>query len=128
MIETNMSSSGEFKQYLDGDLVHDINFAADYDGDVLDAELSINDQQYYTQLDNDTPMELLNYPNNNNNNESLIVRLQQDFPLNEIVVAKTKKREIVVAKTKKREIVVAKTKKREKREKRAAKKSKKVKK
>tara|TARA_Y100000389_G_C17466422_1_gene526073 strand:+ start:4383 stop:4718 length:336 start_codon:yes stop_codon:yes gene_type:complete len=78
MSETFVSSSGEVQKFINGHLVKDIGFAAQYDGDIADIQLRHNDQEYYTQLDNATLMELLNA---SRNHDSLIVRLQKDFPL-----------------------------------------------
>lgn len=87
MSETYISSSGEFKQFVDGDLVNDFNYNTEYDGNILDAALSINDQSYYTKLDNEDLMQLLSYPKDH---DGLIIRLQDEFPLPKSRHRKTK--------------------------------------
>ena len=62
MKEVYISSSGKAQQYVNGRLVNDIKYSGNYDGSDADLYLKHNDQQYYTQLDNASLIELLEYP------------------------------------------------------------------
>jgi len=88
MTETFVSSSGEVQKFINGKLVKDMGFAAQYDGDIADIQLRHDDQEYYTQLDNDALIELLNH---SRDKDDLIVRLHKDFPLEKTEIFKTKK-------------------------------------
>ena len=73
-----MSSSGNSEIYMNGNLVQDIEYSAEYDGDRANLYLKHNDDEYYTQLNNNNIMDLLSMPSSN---QSLIARLEHDFPL-----------------------------------------------
>lgn len=73
-----MSSSGNSEIYMNGNLVQDIDYNAEYDGDRANLYLKHNDDEYYTQLNNNDIMNLLSMPSSN---QSLIARLEHDFPL-----------------------------------------------
>ena len=90
MSETYVTSSAEFKKFVNGHLVKDIEFSTDYDGDIADIQFRDDDEEYYTQLDNNSLLELLNA---SRNSKSLVLRLEEEFPLknNEYSTKKKKK-------------------------------------
>ena len=89
MSEIFINSSGSLQQYLNGNLVDDINFDSDYDGDVMDLELQHNNQEYYTQLDKEALIALVNcHPHS----KPIFLRLSHRFPFKKTRITKTKKR------------------------------------
>ena len=59
MSEVYINSSGNYNEFVDGEFVNDAEYVASYDGDMLDLAVKNNDQEYYTQLDNNELLELL---------------------------------------------------------------------
>ena len=125
----NIKSSGVFKKIINGDLVQDMAFKTDYDGDHAEFFLNNNGKAVRASLDNAALMNLLNRPANSNN---LADRLLHDFPLpkaptNAKAMKRAIKRAKAKAKTMKARAKEAKAKeakakeKREKREKRVTK-------
>ena len=80
MSEVYINSSGEYNEYIDGELVNNSEYVANYDGDILDLAVKNNDEEYYTQLDNNQLLELLDNGRNFMDRESIIVQLRNEFP------------------------------------------------
>lgn len=125
----NIKSSGVFKKIINGDLVQDMAFKTDYDGDHAEFFLNNNGKAARASLDNAALMNLLNRRANSKN---LADRLLHDFPLpkaptNAKAMKRAIKRAKAKAKTMKARAKEAKAKeakakeKREKREKRVTK-------
>ena len=120
----NIKSSGVFKKIINGDLVQDMAFKTDYDGDHAEFFLNNNGKAARASLDNAALMNLLNRRANSKN---LADRLLHDFPLpkaptNAKAMKRAIKRAKAKAKTMKARAKEARAKeKREKREKRVTK-------
>ena len=125
----NIKSSGVFKKIINGDLVQDMAFKTDYDGDHAEFFLNNNGKAARASLDNAALMNLLNRRANSKN---LADRLLHDFPLpkaptNAKAMKRAIKRAKAKAKTMKARAKEARAKeKREKREKRVTKREKRV--
>lgn len=113
-METFASTSGEIQTYIDGNLVKDIGYDAKYDGNVAEIHLRDNDEEYYTRLDKESLLKLLN---SSHAKGDLMLRLKEEYP----IVSTTKE-----SKTKENKTKESKTKKekREKREKKTRRKKK----
>ena len=72
-MKTFVSSSAKMQEFENGDLVHDIGYSANYDGTMADIEVKHGDQEYYTQLDNDALLDLLDV---SDSKEDLMERLR----------------------------------------------------
>jgi hypothetical protein len=112
-METFASTSGEIQTYIDGNLVKDIGYDAKYDGNVAEIHLRDNDEEYYTRLDKESLLKLLN---SSHAKGDLMLRLKEEYP----IVSTTKESKTKESKTKESKTKESKTKKekREKREKR----------
>ena len=62
MIETFMSSAGDFKQYVNDNLEKDMGYKATFDGENANILVKNKDDIYHTKLDKDDLLELLNAP------------------------------------------------------------------
>lgn len=113
-METFATSSGEMQTYIDGELVKDIGYDVNYDGDIAEIHLRDNDEEYYTRLEPEALLQLLN---SSHAKGDLMLRLKEEYP----IVSTTKE-----SKTKESKIKESKTKKekREKREKKTRRKKK----
>ena len=83
MTGTFFSGKGDFQQYVDGNLVNNITYDANYNGDTANLYFKHNDQEYYTELDEPTLLELLNLPGES---DDLTIQLLRDFPIKKTVV------------------------------------------
>ena len=101
-METFATSSGEMQTYIDGELVKDIGYDVNYDGDIAEIHLRDNDEEYYTRLEPEALLQLLN---SSHAKGDLMLRLKEEYP----IVSTTKESKTKESKTKKE--------KREKREK-----------
>ena len=81
MSEVYINSSGNYNEFVDGELQNEASFIANYDGDILDLAVKNNDQEYYTQLDNNELLNLLDAGYYPMDRDDLTVRLQNDFPI-----------------------------------------------
>ena len=108
-METFATSSGEMQTYIDGELVKDIGYDVNYDGDIAEIHLRDNDEEYYTRLDKESLLKLLN---SSHTKGDLMLRLKEEYP----IVSTTKESKTKECKTKKE--------KREKREKKTRRKKK----
>ena len=54
-----ITSSGNNKEYINGELITDTGYGANFDGDILDLAIRDNDENYYTRLNKDELLELL---------------------------------------------------------------------
>lgn len=77
-MKTFVSSSGEMQEFVNGDLVHDVGYSANYDGDMADVQVRHGDQEYYTQLDKKTLLGLLS---GTHSKSDLMVRLEDAYPV-----------------------------------------------
>ncbi len=77
-MKTFVSSSAEMQEFVNGDLVQNVGYSANYDGDLTHIHVTDGDKEYYTQLDNDDLLDLLDVPDTK---EDLMERLGHDFPL-----------------------------------------------
>lgn len=103
-METFASTSGEIQTYIDGNLVKDIGYDAKYDGNVAEIHLRNNDQEYYTTLDKESLLKLLN---SSHAKGDLMLRLEEEYP----IVSTSKRKETKESKTKESETKESKTKK-----------------
>ena len=81
MSEVYINSSGEYNEIVDGELVNNAEYVASYDGDMLDLAIKNNDEEYFTRLDNNELLNLLNIGHYPMERDNLIIRLQNDFPI-----------------------------------------------
>lgn len=86
--EIFISSSGDFKQYRNDDLLQDVDYTAEYNGDSANFYIKHNDDEYYTQLDNNDILDLLSMPISK---QSLIEQLEHDFPIKKTNISSKKK-------------------------------------
>lgn len=77
-METFASTSGEIQTYIDGNLVKDIGYDAKYDGNVAEIHLRDNDEEYYTRLDKESLLKLLN---SSHAKGDLMLRLKEEYPI-----------------------------------------------
>ena len=74
------SSSGEMQTYIDGKLVKDIGYDVKYDGDIAEIYVKEDDEEYYTRLEPEALLQLLN---SSHANGDLMLRLKDAYPIEE---------------------------------------------
>lgn len=79
-METFASSSGEMQTYIDGELVKDIGYDVNYDGDIAEIYVKEDDEEYYTRLEPEALLQLLN---SSRANGDLMLRLKDAYPIEE---------------------------------------------
>ena len=80
MSQVYINSSGNYNEYMDGELVNNSEYVANYDGDVLDLAVKNNDEEYFTQLGNDQLLKLLDNRFYSVERGSLGSQLRCEFP------------------------------------------------
>ena len=81
MSEIYINSSGNYNEFVNGELQNEAAYNANYDGDILNLAVKNNDQEYYTRLGNDELLSLLDMGLYPMDRDDLIIRLQSEFPL-----------------------------------------------
>ena len=79
-METFATSSGEMQTYIDGELVKDIGYDVNYDGDIAEIYVKEDDEEYYTRLEPEALLQLLN---SSRANGDLMLRLKHAFSIEE---------------------------------------------
>ena len=90
MSKLEISSSGDYNEYIDGELINNSQYVANYDGDTLDLAVKTNDDEYYTQLDNSQLLDLLDNRYNFMDRDNIFVQLKSEFPLKSKSMSKKK--------------------------------------
>ena len=76
-----INTSGEYNEYINGELVNNSEYVANYDGDVLDFAFKNNDEEFYSQLSNEELLDLLNSNQYPIDRENIFTQLTNEFPL-----------------------------------------------
>jgi hypothetical protein len=95
-METFATSSGEMQTYIDGELVKDIGYDVNYDGDIAEIYVKEDDEEYYTRLEPEALLQLLN---SSHAKGDLMLRLKEEYP----IVSTTKESKTKKEKREKRE-------------------------
>tara|TARA_B100001093_G_C26840589_1_gene1020357 strand:- start:260 stop:631 length:372 start_codon:yes stop_codon:yes gene_type:complete len=76
-----INTSGEYNEYMNGELINNSEYVANYDGDVLDFAFKNNDEEFYSQLNNEELLDLLNSNQYPRDRENIFTQLTNEFPL-----------------------------------------------
>ena len=77
-----LNSNTKAQSYINGELIDDLEYDMEYDGNELDLAVKNNGNTIYKKLNNEDIMDLIDIKNNNSH--SLLECLKKEFPVDEI--------------------------------------------